>query len=159
MGSQYATEKSAKATVLEALASAGADAPAALVKAVTDALAVRDPEAPVITDRAGNPKPDPDLRDYENVPLPEVNVTYEPDPTARLETIEYRTAIDDHLETDVHPYVPDAWQDPDKTKIGYEIPLTHHFYTYTPPRPLNEIDTEIMALAADIQELLVQVTR
>ena len=33
-----------------------------------------------------------------------------------------------------------------KTKVGYEIPLTRHFYTYTPPRPLAEIDAEIKAL-------------
>ncbi len=153
-GTQYASEKSAKAAVMEALASAGAAAPAALVKAVTDALAIRDPEAPVITGRAGNPKPDPDLRDNENVPLPEMSVAYEPASTARLETIEYRTTVDDYLESEVHPYVPDAWHDPAKTKIGYEIPITRHFYTYTPPRPLQEIDAEIKALEAEIQELL-----
>ena len=39
-------------------------------KAVWAALAVRDEEAPVITDRKGNPEPDPELRDNENVPLP-----------------------------------------------------------------------------------------
>ena len=156
-GSQYATEKSARTAVQEALESADVDAPAALVKAVTGALAVRDPEVPVITDRSGNPKPDPDLRDNENVPLPEVSVAYEPDPTARLETIEYSTAIDDYLETEVHPYVPDAWHDLAKTKIGYEIPLTRYFYTYTPPRPLHEIDTEIKRLEHEIQGLLAQV--
>ena len=121
----------------EALASADADTPAALVKAVTDALAVRDSEAPVITDRAGNPKPDPDLRDNENVPLPEVSVAYEPDPTARLETIEYRTAVDDYFETEVHPYVPDAWHDPAKTKIGYEDPPNPpllHLHPTPPPQ-------------------------
>ena len=138
----------------KALASADADTPAALLKAVTDALAVRDPEAPVITDRAGDPKPDPDLRDNENVPLPELSVAYEPEPAARLETIEYRTAVYDYLETEVHPYVPDAWHDPAKTRIGYEIPLTRHFYTYTPPRPLHEIDAEIRALEAEIQKVL-----
>ena len=156
--SPYTTEKSAKTTVQEALASAGADTPAALVKAVTDALAVRDPEAPVITDRAGNSKPDPDLRDNENVPLPKMSVAHEPDPTARLETIEYRIAIDDYIEAEVHPYVPDAWHDPAKTKIGYEIPLTRHFYTYTPPRPLHEIDTEIKTLELEIRGLLLEVT-
>ena len=81
-----------------------------------------------------------------------MSVAYEPDPTARLETIEYRTAVGDYLETEVHPYVPDAWHDPDKTKIGYEIPLTRHFYTYTPPRlPGKEIDAEIKALEAEIR--------
>ena len=158
-GSQYTTETSAKATVQGALVSANVDAPAGLVKAVTDALAVRDPEAPVITDRTGNPKPDPDRRDNENVPLPAVTVAYEPDPTARLETIEYRTAVHDYLEAEVHPYVPDAWYDPAKTKIGYEIPLTRHFYTYTPPRPLHEIDAEIKTLEAEIDTLLGRVVQ
>ena len=41
-----------------------------------------------------------------------------------------------YLTDEVLPYVPDAWVDHSKTKIGYEIPLTRHFYTYTPPRPL-----------------------
>ena len=134
------------------------DKPAALVNAVTAAVAVRDPDAPVITDRRGKPKPDPRLRDNENVPLPPVPVTFEADPAARIDTIQYRTAIDDYLETEVHPYVPDAWHDPTKTKIGYEIPLTRHFYTYTPPRPLEEIDAEIKTLEAEIHALLAEVT-
>ncbi len=156
-GSEYASEKAAKAAAQEIIVSANGNSPAALVTAVAASFAVRDPEAPVITDRSGNPRPDPDLRDHENVPLPEVTVAFEPDPTARLETIEYRTAVDDHLDTEVHPYVPDAWHDPDKTRIGYEIPLTRHFYTYTPPRPLTEIDAKIQALEAEIQSLLLEV--
>ena len=158
LGSSFATEKLAKAVMSEALDSAGLGKTATLVKAVTEAIAVRDPEAPIITDRSGNPKPDPDLRDYENIPLPAVSVTFEDDPTARLETIEYRTAIDDYMEAEVLPYVPDAWHDPTKTKIGYEIPLTRHFYTYTPPRPLTEINAEIKALEAEIQTLLAEVS-
>ena len=158
-GEVYPTETAAKQVAQNALLKATADKPAPLVKAVTEALAIRDPDAPVITDRAGTPKPDPDLRDHENVPLPPKAVAFEPDPAARLETIEYRSAINDYLETEVHPYVPDAWPDPTKTKIGYEIPLTRHFYTYTPPRPLAEIDFEIKALEAEIQELLAEATK
>ena len=157
-GTSYGTEKDAKTIVQGALVLATGDKPAALVKAVTAALAVRDADAPVITDRNGNPEPDPDLRDNENVPLPAVPVTFEADPAARLDTVEYRTAIDDYTTTEVHPYVPDAWFDPTKTKIGYEIPLTRHFYTYTPPRPLEEIDAEIKQLEAEIQKLLAEVT-
>ena len=55
-------------------------------------------------------------------------------------------------------YVPDAWADHDKSRVGYEIPLTRHFYRYTPPRPLAEIDAEIKALEAEIQRLLAEVT-
>ena len=156
-GATYHTEKTAKAMVRDALVSTIGEKPAALVNAVTNALAVRDPNAPTVTDRKANPKPDPQLRDYENVPLPTKRVAHETDTSRRLDTLEYRTAINDYLETEVHPYVPDAWHDPKKTKIGYEIPLTRHFYTYTPPRPLEEIDAEIRTLEAEIQALLAEV--
>lgn len=55
------------------------------------------------------------------------------------------------------PYVPDAWIDRDKTKIGYEIPFTREFYKYVPPRPLEEIDAEIEGLEKDILDLLREV--
>ena len=156
-GTTYTTENEVKEAARETLLKATADDSAPIVKAVTEALSVRDPDAPVITDRTGTPpQPHPDLRDYENIPLPPMTVTYEPDSSARLETIEYRTAIDDYLEAEVHPYVPDAWHDPDRTKIGYEIPFIRHFYTYTPPRQLSEIDAEIMTIEAEIQVLLAE---
>ena len=145
------------AVVQEALLAAGAGKPPALVKAVTDGLAVRDPEAPVVTARAGDLKSDPGLRDYENVPLPNMRVTFEADPTARLDTIEYRTAVDDYMVREVLPYVADAWHDPAQTRIGYELPLTRHFYAYTPPRSLNEIDSDIQILESEIQRLLSEI--
>ena len=154
LGEVYPTETAVKQVVQDALRKTTADEPAAIVKTVTEALAIRDPDAPIVTDRSGSPKPDPDLRDYENVPLPLLAVPFEPDPTARLEAIEYRSAIDDYLETEVHPYVPDAWPDPDKTKIGYEVPLTRHFYAYIPPRSLAKIDAEIRDLESEIQSLM-----
>ena len=55
---------------------------------------------------------------------------------------------------EVLPHVPDAWVDHTKTKLGYEIPLTRHFYTYTPPRLLKEIDAEIKALEEEIRALM-----
>ena len=109
-------------------------------------------------DRKGHPRPDPALRDNENVPLPEGRVFYEPDPAGRLATPAYRQAIDEYMTTEVLPYVPDAWVDHTKTRIGYEIPLTRHFYRYLPPRPLEEIDTEIKTLETEIQQLLAEVT-
>ncbi|MYA73386.1 MAG: SAM-dependent DNA methyltransferase [Acidimicrobiaceae bacterium] len=159
LGSSFATEKLAKAVMSEALDSAGIDKTATFLKAVTGAIGVRDPEAPVVTDRSGDPLPDPDLRDYENIPLPPISVAFEDDPSARIDTIEYRTVIEDYMETEVRPYVPDAWHDPTKTKIGYEIPLTRHFYVYEPPRPLAEINAEIKALEAEIQALLSEVSK
>jgi len=132
--------------------------PKAIEKQAWDALAASDPEAPVVTNRKGKPEADPDLRDNENVPLPHTPVTWTADPAERLASIEYRSAVEDYMAQEVLPYIPDAWVDHTKTKIGYEIPLTRHFYKYVPPRPLAEIDAEIKALEAELQELLREVT-
>lgn len=110
-----------------------------IMKAILDAAAIADPDAPIIVDKRGDPLPDPDLRDNENVPLTE--------------------DIDTYVAREVLPHVPDAWIDHSKTKIGYEIPLTRHFYKYIPPRPLAEIDTELDAVEAEIQQVLARVAR
>jgi len=127
-------------------------------RAVWDALAVRDPDAPSIVKRRGEYEADAELRDQENVPLPADRVSYEQDVSFRLRGAAYRAAVQEHVEREVHPYVPDAWVDHDKTKVGYEIPVTRHFYKYVPPRPLAEIDAEIKQLEQEIQELLREVT-
>jgi type I restriction enzyme M protein len=127
-------------------------------QAVWDALAIRDPKAPMLTNRRGEPEPDPELRDQENVPLPKISVRYEPDPTARLTTVEYRAAVEDYLEAEVRPYASDAWTDNNKTRIAYEVPLTRYFYRHVPARPLEEIDKEIKALEAEIQAILREMT-
>jgi type I restriction enzyme M protein len=121
-------------------------------KVLLQALAVRDPEAPALDD------PDPELRDQENVPLPDEPVTLEPDPSRRLASERYKRAVEEYMAAEVLPHVPDAWVDHSKTKIGYEIPLTRHFYKYAPPRPIRQIDAEIRALEEEIQELLSEVT-
>jgi type I restriction enzyme M protein len=33
-----------------------------------------------------------------------------------------------------------------RLKVGYEIPLTRHFYVYQPPRPLEQIKANIAAI-------------
>jgi len=121
-----------------ALGSANGKVPAPVVRAVWETCSIRDPDAPVVTDAKGRPVADPELRDQENVPLDE-------------DVAEYMTR-------EVLPHVPDAWVDESKTKIGYEIPLTRHFYRYVPPRPLEEIDAEIRELETEIVELLGEVT-
>jgi type I restriction enzyme M protein len=84
-------------------------------------------------------EPDPELRDYENVLLHE--------------------DVEEYLRREVLPHAPDAWIDHTKTKIGYEIPVTRHFFVYKKPRPLAEIDAELQSLEAEIQALLAEVTR
>ena len=59
-----------------------------------------------------------------------------------------------HLANEILKYLPDAWIDHSKTKIGYEIPFTRQFYTYVPPRPVDEIRSEITILENEIQELM-----
>jgi len=154
-GASFATEEELTEALGDDLADLELKKPAQ--KAVWAGLAVRDEEAPMVTNRKGEPEPDPELRDHENVPLPPTPVQFEEDPAERLDSAEYRTAIDDYLRDEVTPYVPDAWVDYEKTKIGYEIPLTRHFYKYVPPRPLEEIDKEINELEEEIQGLLGEV--
>jgi type I restriction enzyme M protein len=132
--------------------------PAPIEKPLWALLAKVDADAPIVTDRKGRTEPDSDLRDYENVTLPSVPLAWEPDPSARLGSLEYRAAVDEYMAAEVLPYCPDAWVDHSKTKIAYEIPLTRHFYKYVPPRSIPEIDMEIKVLEAEIHDLLSQVT-
>jgi type I restriction enzyme M protein len=121
-------------------------------------LAVRDPNGEAVVDKKGVVVADPELRDLEKVPLPQVAVAFEADPAERLKSIEYRSAIDNYIATEVHPYTPDAWVNHEKTRIGYEIPFTRHFFRYVPPRPLEEIDADIKAVETELHRLLKEVT-
>ena len=42
--------------------------------------------------------------------------------------------------------------------VGYEINFNRHFYRYTPPRPLEDIERDIQAVEADIVRMLGEVT-
>ena len=120
--------------------------------AILGALGERDETAEVCVDAKGRPEPDGELRDYENVPLKEDLVAY--------------------FEREVKPHVPDAWiagveikdgtaviVDEEKVRVGYEIPITRHFYKYKPLRPLDEIEGEIRQLESEIQKLLGEALR
>ena len=118
---------------------AGLRIPAPVRKANLAACSERDDTADVCLDPSGNPEPDPELRGTENVPLKE--------------------DIHEYFEREVKPHVPDAWIDEEKTKVGYEIPFTRHFYKYVPPRPLEEIEKDIRELEGDIAKALAEVCR
>ena len=70
----------------------------------------------------------------------------------------YHQDIEEYFTREVLPHVPDAWIDYDKTKVGYEIPFTRHFYRYVPPRPLEEIQKDLRVLVGEIQAMLAEVT-
>ena len=41
-----------------------------------------------------------------------------------------------------------------KTKTGYEIPFNRHFYVFTPPRPLNEIDADLKQVTDQMLDMI-----
>ncbi|MFA6135222.1 MAG: class I SAM-dependent DNA methyltransferase [Phycisphaerae bacterium] len=82
----------------------------------------------------GSPVPDAALRDTENVPLSE--------------------AVETYFKREVLPHAPDAWIDYEKTKTGYEIPFSRHFYVFQPPRPLSEIDAELKTVTDKILTMI-----
>ncbi|MEM9597027.1 MAG: class I SAM-dependent DNA methyltransferase [Acidobacteriota bacterium] len=129
----YRSREAFRKDLKEAAAAEGLKLPAPLRKAIESALGERDETAEVCLVK-GAPEPDSELRDHENVPLTE--------------------DVDTYMAREVLPHVPEAWVDTSKTKIGYEIPFTRHFYEYTLPRPLEEIEAEIRALEEEIQGML-----
>jgi type I restriction enzyme M protein len=52
--------------------------------------------------------------------------------------------------------VADAWIS-GEPKVGYEIPFTRHFYQYTEPRNLTDIQKEVEQLETEIQGMLKEV--
>lgn len=82
----------------------------------------------------GKPQADASLRDTENVPLSEEVETY--------------------FRREVLPHAPDAWIDEEKTKTGYEIPFNRHFYVFEPPRPLAEIDADLLVVTDRIKAMI-----
>jgi type I restriction enzyme M protein len=108
-----------------------------------------DDDGNPVTDRKGQPKPDSKKRDTENVPF-----TYGGNARGADGA---EATIKAYMDAEVLPHVTDASLDPKKTKVGYEIPFTRHFYTYVPPRPLAEIDADLEKQVAKILELLREV--
>lgn len=111
------------------------------MKVLLNAFSERDTEADVCMNK-GVPEADPNLRDYENVPLGE--------------------SVHDYFEREVKPHVPGAWineskvdaQDGEPGVVGYEIPFNRHFYVFTPPRPLKEIDRDLKACTDKIKHMI-----
>ncbi len=134
------------AALAEAGKKSGVRIAAPLRKAIVAALSERDETAEICRDGEGNPEPDPELRDTENVPLSE--------------------GVEEYFEREVRPYVPDAWinegirdhKDGKTGKIGFEVNFNRYFHKYEPPRPLHEIEADIRELERDITRKLRELT-
>lgn len=59
-----------------------------------------------------------------------------------------------YFEREIKPYLSDAWIDESKTTVGYEIPLTRYFYSYTAPEDVESVVERINSLEKDITESL-----
>ena len=81
--------------------------------------------------KKNKPIPDTKLRDTENVP--------------------FGDDIDKFFEREVKPYLPDAWIDKKKTKVGYEIPMTKLFYEYQKPETTEIIVERLHKMEKEIQ--------
>ena len=116
-------------------------------KSILNALSERDETAAICVNGKGETEPDPELRDFERVPLSD--------------------SVKGFFEREVLPHVPDAWIDESKRDlkdgqvgvVGYEINFNRHFYRYKPPRALEDIERDIQSIEADIVRMLGEVTR
>ena len=107
-------------------------------KTFLDALSWRDEEAkPVIKKQDKDEviyEADPELRDYESVPV--------------------KQNVQEYFEKEVWPFLPDAWIDHSKTVKGYEVSFTKIFYRYQPLRSVATITEEIVQLERETEGLL-----
>ena len=143
---------------LSALATALKDADmklrAPIRNAIVTALSERDGTAEICRDRHGDPEPDPKLRDYERVPLPDGE-----DPA---DASGVPASVREFFDREVAPHRPNAWIDVSKVDgrdgmvgiVGYEINFNRHFHRFRPPRPLEEIQRDIVEIESEIVEML-----
>ena len=107
-------------------------------RAITVERPLRDEKGKIVLAGKGKLKgrkqPDSALRDTENVPLGQ--------------------DVADYFRREVLPHAPDAWIDHEKTKVGYEIPFNRHFYVFEPPRPLAEIDADLLEVTDRIKAMI-----
>jgi len=79
---------------------------------------------------------DPELRDTEQIPLPEEG------------------GIEGFLRREVLPYAEDAWYVATSVKTGYEISFNRYFYKPEPMRTIEEIRADILAAEREASGLL-----
>ena len=99
----------------------------------------------IVYDKNGKPVADADLKDTEKIP--------------------YTQNINEYMEKEVYPYVPDAWVnesvvdtgimgDQQVGIVGTQISFDKYFYHYEAPRKPEDIMAEIKALEPEIEEAL-----
>lgn len=89
----------------------------------------------------GKFKPDPALRDYENIPFVQIEGGKS-----------LSNTIDQYFKAEIQPHLPEAWIDETKTKVGYEISFSKYFYKFKPLRSLADIKADILSLESKTLE-------
>ena len=110
-------------------------------RVILEAVSWRDPDAPPVIkktrkDGTHEYEPDTELRDTEQVPFLEPG------------------GIEAFFRRECLPYVPDAWIDEGKTKIGYAISFNKYFYKPHVLRTRDTIKADIIALEKETEGLL-----
>lgn len=94
----------------------------------------KDPEAAKVQKGKNDFEADADLRDFENIPL--------------------KIDIETYFKNEVLPFVPDAWMDRSKDKVGYEINFNRYFFKNTENRSLEVINKELSEIEKEILEMI-----
>lgn len=108
--------------------------PKGLLKKLQTIIAERDETAVAVEDT-----PDPLLRDVEQVPL------------------RYPGGIDAFMQKEVLPYAPDAYYEPEKVIVGYELSFTKFFYKPVELRPIADITTDIESIESRLKGVLADI--
>lgn len=116
---------------------AGLKATMGLVDAVMGAMAESDELAPPAVDRRGRPVVADGWKLTERITMTE--------------------DVDEHMEREVLPLVPDARWDEAKAKHGNEIAFKRFFYVPTEPRPLDEIDADVSRIMSELAVMFTEV--
>ena len=95
-----------------------------------------DEDGSVVVDKKGRPVPDKDKTDTEIIPFT------------------YPGGIEGFMDAEVRPYAPDAWVDPKKTQIGYELSFTKYFYKHVTLRSMKEIVADLRGVEAETEGIL-----
>lgn len=110
-----------------------------VVNAVMDALSEKDENADPVLDKNGNQVPDKSLSDKATIPFT------------------FSGGIKGYFETEIAPYVPDAWVDYTETKIGYAINFPKYFYSPDELRKTSDIIDEINTTEQATTQLLSEI--
>lgn len=106
-----------------------------LMKGIVVALSEDDDTADKYYDKKGNVESDPELKDSEIIP--------------------FKMDNSDYFNTEVKPFVNDAWLETDAKKIneGCEINFNKYFYKYVEPEKSDDILARIKKLEAEEKAL------